>query len=1071
MKKNNFSPCRKGVLHKSRFMHKGVLFIFLFFLSIAMFAQQKKNITGVVTDYNGEPLIGVTVLQKGTSNGVYTGFDGEFSISVPLNEIIVFTYVGFKTREVVVRKETPLKIKMAESSESLDEVVIVAFGKPQKKESIVGAVSKISGDKLMSVRMGSSVENSLQGRLPGLTVIMTDPTPGEEALGNYYGANPIQMSIRGNSSMGSNSPLIIVDGVERPFSNLDPNDIESISILKDASATAVYGVKGANGVIIVTTKRGKKGVVELDFSATVSMKTPAILPEYMNAYETMKLRNEAWANDGLWDLMVSDEVLNHYRDQDLPYLYPDFDWMDYYFKPAFDQTYNLNARGGNNFVQYYASIGYLKEGDIWSVGNSEAFPYSYDKQNAHYGSKRYNFKNNLDFNLSKSSKLTINLGGNIKEWGKPEDTFTQPIWYEPVTSLPYYPEEALQQYPDNSIPYNQTGVRPFLKPGQGEVEMNWIGAQGFKRYKSNEINADIKFNQKLDFITKGLSIDGLYSYNSNVVYERVFNLNQYFGYYLDPVTQQWGRYDNGGGVNLDTPQPKLQVNNTESVFKGWRSHYIQGTLAYNRSFGKHSVSGLGLFSRRESLVENLAQFPHYEENWVGSGSYSYDDRYFLEASVAHTGSEKFAPGLRFGTFPAGGLGWVISNEEFFDNLSETVNMLKLKYSYGVVGSDVGIARWLYQSEYNQSGVTNFGFPRQNYGYINEGSLPIKNATWEKAYKQNVGLELGLFRDLVTLNVDLFDERREDILQPRQRVPAWAGVPTISSNIGTSKSHGFEVELGFNKAFNDGSFITFKGNLTAQENRMVYYDESKNVPFNLKAEGKPVDIARRLGSYTPGTGIVDKGFYQNFDELFLWPRAGGPSPIVGDLKFLDFNGDGTVDGQDRVVAESLTIPAVTWNGIIGGGYKNLSLELNFYGISSVQTPMRQGGMFYLYPFTENKNNAYTAHADHWSATNTNAQFPSVHAEATKQYNYQISSFSMIEGQYFRLRSANLRYTIQSDAMKKTTGISSLDIGLIGTNLFTWRKRKWGGDPEGGNYGVDFGAYPQMKRYTLELRAKF
>ncbi|MEN3324479.1 TonB-dependent receptor [Mariniflexile soesokkakense] len=1067
MKKMNFMPLR-GVPSKYNLLCYKIAFLFMFIFSFTAHAQTK-SVTGKILDSDGVPAFGTTILVKGTNRGVTTDFDGNYSINVSANEILVFSSVGFKTQEIAVRDKSKINVTLIPDQEVLDDVVVVAFGKKQKQESVVGAISKISGDKLMSVRMGSSVENSLQGRLPGLTVIQTDPTPGEEALGGYYAASPIQMSIRGNSSMGSNTPLFIVDGVERPFSNIDPNDIESISVLKDASATAVYGVKGANGVIIVTTKRGVKGSIELDFSSSFSMKEAAILPEYMNAYETMKLRNEAWANDGLWNLMVSDEVLEHYRTQDLPYLYSNTDWMDYYFKPGFDQTYNLNARGGNNFVQYYASIGFLKEGDIWAVGDK--FPYDYDKQNANYGSTRYNFKNNLDFNISKTSKLMVNLGGNVKAWGKPNDTFTQPIWYEPVTSMPFYPADALEQYPDNVIPYNQTGSRPYINPAQGEVEMNWLGAQGFNRYKANELNVDIKFDQKLDFITEGLSTALLYSYNSNVIYEKRYVLPQYFGYYLDPDTQEWSRFDNYGGQDLDTPQPVLQVNGSENIFKGWKNQFIQYNIGYNRTFGKHTVSGLGLFSRRKSTGDQLYFFPSFEENWVGNVNYSYENRYFLEASVAHTGSEKFAPGLRFGTFPAGGIGWVVSNEKFFGNFKESMNLFKIKYSYGVVGSDAGIGRWLYLSEYTQGGGTSFGYPQQGYPYINEGNLPILDATWEDAYKQNLGFELGFFQNLITLNVDLFDERRENMLQSRQRVPTWAGVPAIQANIGSSKSHGFEIELGFNKAFNDGSFIMFKGNMSASENRMVYYDESDNIPFNLKAEGKPVDIARRMGSYTPATGIVTQGFYQNFDDLFLYPTVGGGSPIVGDFKFLDFNGDGTVDTQDRVVAESPSIPNMTWNGTLSGGYKNLSLELNFYGISSVQTPMRQGGLFFLYPFTENKDNAYTAHANHWTPTNTNPQFPAVHAEASKQYNYQISDFSMVEGQYIRLRSANLRYAIQSETIKKATGIKSLELGLIGTNLWTWRKRKWGGDPEGGNYGVDFGAYPQMKRYTFELRARF
>ncbi|WNH09881.1 SusC/RagA family TonB-linked outer membrane protein [Thalassobellus suaedae] len=993
MKKINFIPCR-GVPSKSSLLRYRIMFVFMFIFSVATYAQ-RQNITGTVIDSEGVPVFGATILVKGsTGRGASSDFDGKFTVSASSDETLVFSFVGFKTQEIPINGKTEINVSLVPSQEVLEDIVIVAFGKAQKQESVVGAVSKISGEKLMSVRMGSSVENSLQGRLPGLTVIQTDPTPGEEALGGYYAASPIQMSIRGNSSMGNNTPLFIVDGVERTFSNIDANDIESISILKDASATAVYGVKGANGVIIVTTKRGRRGALELDFSSSVSVKTAAILPEYMNAYETMKLRNEAWTNDGKWDLLVSDEVLEHYRTQDLPYLYSNTDWMDYYFEPGFDQTYNLNARGGNNFVQYYASVGFLKEGDIWSVGDQ--FPYDYDKQNAHYGSTRYNFKNNLDFNISKTTKLTINLGGNVKAWGKPEDTFTQPIWYEPVTSMPFYPADALEQYPDNVIPYNQTGPRPYINPAQGEVEMNWLGAQGFNRFKANELNVDLQFDQKLDFITKGLSTNVLYSYNSNVIYQKNYWLPQYFGYYLNRDTQEWSRFDNYGGLDLDTPQPTLQVNGSENIFKGWRSQYFQFNLAYNRSFGKHNVSGLGLISRRKSVGDQLYFFPSFEENWVGNLNYNYDDRFFLETSVAHSGSEKFAPGLRFGTFPAAAGGWVISNEKFFKNLKESINMLKIKYSYGIVGNSAGIDRWLYLSEFTQGGGTSFGYPQQGYGYINEGRLPILDATWERVYKQNLGFEFAFLNNLFTLNIDLFDERREDMLQTRQRVPSYAGVPDIQANIGSSKSHGFEVELGFNKAFKDGSYIMFSGNVSASENRMVYYDESDNIPFNLKAEGKPVDIARRMGSYTPATGIVTQGFYQSFDDLFLYPKVGGGNPIVGDFKFLDFNGDGSIDGQDRVVAESPSIPNLTWNGTLSGGYKNLSLELNFYGISSVQTPMRQGGLFYLYPFTENKDNAYTAHANHWTPTNTNPEFPAVHAEASKQYNYQISDFSMVEG---------------------------------------------------------------------------
>lgn len=1043
----------------------------LFFVLLVAFIPgivwgQTSSITGKVYDDQGMSIPGVTVMVAGTTNGTSTDIDGKFTIKANVGDVLHFSFIGYQSKDVTIKNTKELKVALNVDTKDIDEVMVVAYG-VKKKESVVGAISQVSGDKLKAIKMGGSIENSLQGSLPGLTVIMTDPTPGEEAIGGYYAASPIQMAIRGTSSMGNNNPLVIVDGVERKFSNIDPNEIASISILKDASATAVYGVKGANGVIIVNTKRGRSGAVELDFSADFTMKEAAILPEYMNSYQTMLLRNEAYKNDGKWNMIIPNDVLEHYKNQDLPYLYPNFDWMDYMFKPGFDQSYNLNARGGNDFVQYFVSLGYLNEGDIFSVGND--FPYDYDKKNAHYWHKRYNFRNNLDFNISQSTRLSVNLGGNLKVWNKPEDTFTQELWFSAPSVMAFYPEDAVAQYPDDVIPYNQTGTRPMINPAQGEVRLNWMGGQGFIRKKATEVNADLRLNQKLDFITKGLSASGLYSYNTQEIYNKTYLLPQYFGYYLDPQTETWFRYTNYGQEDFDTPQPPLTVTNQDYLWQAARSHYYEAQINYARKFGRHNVSAVGVFSRRES--RGISDFPHYEENWVGRATYDYNDRYFFEGSVAHTGSEKFAPGLRFGTFPAFAAGWLISKEDFFLPLSQTINMLKLKYSWGKVGSDAGIDRWLYISEYSDAdGSVGFGYPMQYYPYIQEGNIPITDATWEEAIKQNLGFELGFFNSEITLNVDLFKERRKNMLQSRMSVPSYVGVSDIRGNIGETKSHGIEIDLSINKQINNDLALFLDGNVSMSENRVVYYDEPSKLPFNLKAEGKPVDIARRIGSYTPGTGLVDGGFYQNFDELFLWPVATGGNPIVGDLKFLDFNGDGTVDKQDWVVAKNPTTPNTTWNLKLGATYKSWYTDITFYGISAVQQPMRQGGMFYLFPFSQNKDNAYTAHDNHWTPTNTNPEFPAVHSEATNQYNYQISNFSMIAGQYVRLRNARIGRHLDIQALK-SIGVKTMSLSLVGTNLWTWMKRDWGGDPEGFNYGVDFGAYPQTRRYTLELNVTF
>ena len=465
-------------------MRLPLLLLFLSCLHLAVYGQQR-TVTGRVTDEAGTTLPGVTVAVPGTTRGTNTNFDGRYSIEASASDTLQFSFIGMVTQKIRVGAQSVIDVTLSAEVAAIDEVVVVGYG-VQRKESVVAAISQVSGDRLRNIKTGGAIENTLQGNLPGLTVIMSNPKPGEEA-------NSITMQIRGTASMGNNSPLILVDGVERPFSNIDANEIASISILKDASATSIYGVRGANGVIIVTTKRGMKGAVQLDFTSSASVKSPTRLPEYLNAYETLVMRNEAFRNDGKWTSIIPDNILDLYRTQESPYLYPSFDWMDFYFKPALDQTYNLNARGGNDFVHYFTSLSYLQEGDVFTVG--KLFPYEFEKHSAGYWHKRYNFRNNMDFFITPTTRLTFNLGGNLKIWNRPIDDYTQEIWFEPVTVMPFYPEEAIRQFPDNRIPYNQTGDRPMINPAQGNIRLQWTGGRGFMRNKTNEVQSDVILNQ------------------------------------------------------------------------------------------------------------------------------------------------------------------------------------------------------------------------------------------------------------------------------------------------------------------------------------------------------------------------------------------------------------------------------------------------------------------------------------------------------------------------------------------------------------------------------------------------
>lgn len=1021
---------------------------------------QQHTVTGTV--YAGETseeniLPGVNVVVKGTTIGTSTDENGDYSLAVPsVSDTLVFSFIGFRTLEVPVEGRSEINVNMEQSAQSLEEMVVVGYGE-QTKESVIGAISSISGEDLQKAESGGNMMTTLQGEVPGLTVFTTSMKPGETQT---------VMQIRAATSMGSNTPLFIVDGVERQsIASIDPVSIASISVLKGASATAVYGVKAANGVVIVKTKRGRSGDIKMSFSSETTVKQPTRMPRFMNAYETLKLRNEAYRNDGRWDQIVSDEVLEHYRKQDMPYIYSDFDWMDYLWEPAVDHKYNLNASGGSEFVQFFASVSYLSENDIMNNGPSGLFPY---EMNHNYKNDRFNFRNNLDFKLSESTQLSVQLSGNIQDWNRPIDWYTQELMFEPVTALPYYPEEALEQYPDDRIPYNQSGIRPYIDPTQGNVRLMWVGGYGVTQQKSNDFNANIVLNQELSFITQGLDFEGLYSYQNGQSYGANHYLGGFYGYHLKP-DGTWVRYTQTGDKDLNTPQPKLNIVPNKSLWGANRSRYYNMKLLYDRSFDDHNITGTGVFSRRQA--RGIANFPSYEESWALRGTYNYRNLYFLESSVSHTGSEKFARGKRFGTFPSFGVGYMLSNEDYFKEAFPWFDHLKVKYTWGQIGSDAGIDRWLYRSSYSpNAGSVAFGDPLQGYSIIEQGDVPV-SATWETSIKQNIGIEMGFFDSQLTVNVDLYNERREDILQTRNSVPAWFGVSSgVSANIGETKAHGIEVEIGYDKTFASGLNLFIKANGSIFESRVVNWDEPNNIPFHLRAEGKPVDIARRMNWYTPSTGVQVMGMYQDFDELFMWPLASG-SPILGDHKFLDYNGDGSVNELDRIPAKYPFTPTYNWNANLGFSYKNWTVQATFYGISNTNFQLRQGGMWYIYPFAQSKNNAMTTWSDHWTPSNTDAQHPAVHSEAEGHYNQRISTNSSLNGQYIRLKRAFIQYRLKTEGLTRM-GVDQVELSLTGTNLWTWTKLPFGGDPEGGNYGgQDFGAYPMQTRYGLRARVSF
>lgn len=1027
---------------------------------------QEKTINGTIVDENGITLPGVTVVIKGTTKGVSTDNDGKFSITAKPGDILNISAVGMQTANITVGTESSIHVVMQYSVSEIEDVVVVGYGR-QTVESVVGAISYVSGERLQNTKQGGNFEASLQGLMPGVTSFTTAERPGQP--------NSV-IEIRASTSMVNNRPLLIVDGVEvANISEIDPSTVESISVLKDASATAVYGVKGANGVILITTKRGREGVLKLNFLSETTRKEATRLPEMLSAYETLKLRNIAFRNDGLWNRIVSDDVLEHYRTGDSPYLYPQLDWYSVLFKPAYDQFYNLNASGGNKILKFFSSISYLTEGDI--INNKylsdNVFPYDIGTE---YLNNKYNFLNNFDFNLTKSTLLSIQLSGYIKKFQNPgnsgDRTYTQELFIPAATSMIFYPKEALEQFPDNVIPYDQ-GQRifedPLEKTGYYTDIFTWLGGRNVTERTSSEFSPTIKLAQKLDFITEGLSMEAQYSYRSTQTYTAEHYIAAVYAYYLNPADSTWGRYDRTfNRLDNNTPQPLLSLS-PKNLQVASRSYYFKVQPSYNRIFGNHSIDWTGVFSRRKS--RGIADFPSYEESWASRINYNYDRKYFIEASVAHTGSEKFAQGLRFGTFPAFAGGWIISNEDFFRSKLSWINNLKVKYSWGMIGSDAGIARWLYQTEYKPSnGSIGFGDPLQSYNIIGEGPIPIYDATWETAIKQNLGLEMRFLDNLVSLNIDLYAEERKDILQPRQSIPSWMGVSgTINANLGRTKAHGIETSITLDKTFSNGLNLYLRGNMSMNESRVISWDEAPSIPFYQKREGKPIDVAQNFNSRL-GIEVLD--YYQNFDELFMLPIAAGTSkPRLGDHQYLDYNADGKVDAKDAIVAASPFKPTFTWSSSLGFNFKKWWAEITFYGIGDAVYSVG-GGSWFLYPFAVDKNNANERHLDYWTPENRDATYPSLSAIAdVNNYNARASSFSLINAKYTRLRNISLGYQFQSDALNKL-GVSEIDLSLVGSNLFTWTDMLLGGDPEGGNWGAQsYTMYPISKRYTLKLQVAF
>ena len=1030
---------------------------------------QKIQVKGNLVDGTGEPLIGATVKVKGNAGvGAVTDFDGNFIISVPSeNSTLVFTYVGMKTKEVKVGKKRELKLTL-EDDNAIGEVVVVGYGQ-QKKASVVGAITQTTGKVLERAGGVSDIGSALTGNLPGVITSSSSGMPGDE--------DP-KIVIRGVSSWNSSDPLVLVDGIERPMSSVDIHSVQSISVLKDASATAVYGVKGANGVILITTKRGTEGKAKISASASSALKLVSKLPEtYGSAdalyYVNQAIKHELGLSPSSWGDIRSTDFINNYNapagsiDPETGLLmserYPDVDWQKELFKDyAMSYNANVNIAGGTKAVKYYAAIDYQHEGDLFREWeNNRGYT-------SGYGFNRINVRSNLDFQLTKTTTLKANLSGShgIRKspYGLEKGSWAETQLWQAAYSAPH--DTFLPQYSDGVWGY-------FPKDPQGSPNsVTNLALQGEQSTTTTRINTDFTLEQDLSFITKGLKASALVSWD-NVFVEASRGINdldhaaQYK--YIDPITGEVTYKQKPGGKNnfdfvetiaWKTDAGALNNNLTQ------RNLFYQAQLYWGRKFGQHDVTAMGVFNRSERATGS--QFTNYREDWAFRTTYNYADRYMLEYNGAYNGSEKFSKDNRFAFFNSGAIGWNVANEKWFKPVAETkvfgrnlVDILKLRYSYGEIGEDNVWERWLYQTTWAYGGKTHLDSTNPGnesiYTWYKEAKVGNPDIHWEKAIKQNFGIDYAFLGGLVAGSLEFFNEKRSDIMiaGSSRSVPFYFGASAPYMNKGRTKTTGYELEVRLKYDFANGIHAYANMNMTHAKNVVTEHDDPVMLPSYQKNVGYSIGQAK---SY------LDNGTAQSWDDVIAMTphNTNDNQKLPGQYIITDFNGDGVIDTNDSAPYGFTGTPQNTYNATIGIDYKGFSIYAQFYGVTNVSRYVAFNSLPKPYLHTVFKEGA------HWS-TSTPDGIPSLRMNSTPSY-YEGTRF-LYDGSFCRLKNLEVAYTWNGGWIK-SLGLSMLKVYVNGNNLFLWTDMP--DDRESNFAGTGLasqGAYPTMKRinfgFKLEL----
>lgn len=1017
---------------------------------VAVSQQNKIKVTGVVTDTNGESIIGASVVEKGTTNGITTDMDGRYEISVSdKNAVLSISYLGYVTQDVKVDGKRNINVQLYEDSKALDEVVVVGYGQ-QKKSSVVSAINTVTTKELRLPTR--NLTNNLAGQLSGLIAVQRSGEPGYDNSDFW---------IRGVSSFsGGTTPLVLVDGVPRQMQDVEPDEIETFSLLKDAAATAVYGAEGANGVILITTKRGQVAKAQISVRAETSISQPTRIPKYANSYETLKAYNEALNNVGA-PAVYSDEILAMYRDNVDPQLYPNVDWLDLLRDFTNNSRITLNARGGTERAKYFVSGSFYSESGLY---DSQAT----DDYNSNIGLKRFNLRSNIDLSITKTTVINVDLSGQYLNTRYPgvssEDLFSR-INITPSHLFPMiYEDGTIAGHPDPNL-YK---VNPY----------NLLNNSGYSKEWRTRIQSKVGLIQKLDFITQGLSYRASIAFDANMLYtmKRAKTVSQYFA---------TGRDENGKLIFEEKVSGSNTLGGASASNSGDKTIYFENSLNYARIFNDvHNLNAMLLYMQKDYQTHNQP-LAYRKQGVVGRVSYMFEDRYSVEGNFGYTGSETFAKGHRFGLFPAVGVAWYLSNEKFYGSrLSSVLNKVKLRASLGRTGNDnTGSSRFLYRQSMNMgAGGYNVGYTDggSNGGVgssIIEGQFYAPELGWEIEVKQNYGIELGLFKNKIDLQFDYFNNKRSDILLQRRTVGATTGFQVMPwQNFGIVRNQGVDASLVLNQTIGEVE-LSGRVNFTFARNKILEYDEVPQQYSWMNVTGTRIgdrSIYICDGFYTYDDFIITgEGLNREYELKEGVVRSSLSSDIrPGDLKYRDVNEDGIINSFDAqrglVHPEN---PEIVYGFGVSAKWRNFTVNAFFQGADNTSTILGQGQ---LWPFSMGIANSRLRpeFLSHWSDSdpdNFNVFYPRLRpGPGDNSHNHAASTFWERDASFLRFKNLEISYNIPKNLAQKM-GMQYARVYLLGNNLCVWDSLKlW--DPEMGSKNSG-SVYPLVRTFSLGLDVTF